>query len=70
MPSCRNGNAHLCAIHIHHPKAWFSCSLEASEAVKVKAQSELLQKIKEALPEETEPWLKSIVPQKLGAFSG
>ena len=34
----------------------------------MKAQSELLQKIKEALPEETEPWLKSIVPQKLEGF--
>ncbi|CAL5227811.1 g10837 [Coccomyxa viridis] len=38
---------------------------DASDADKQKAERELLQKIKEALPEATEPWLIQIVPQKL-----
>ncbi len=42
-----------------------ACRADASDADKQKAERELLQKIKEALPEATEPWLIQIVPQKL-----
>ncbi len=42
-----------------------TCRADASDADKQKAEKELLQKIKEALPEATEPWLVQIVPQKL-----
>ena len=47
------------------PTAQRTCRVDVSNADKEKAERELLQKIKEALPEATEPWLVQIVPQKL-----
>ena len=49
--------------------SWCVRSSDAPEAEREKAERELLQKIKEALPEATEPWLAQIVPQKLGEVS-
>ena len=45
--------------------SWCVCSSDAPKAEREKAERELLQKIKEALPEATEPWLVQIVLQKL-----
>lgn len=45
-------------------KGW-TCRADASDEDKEKAQRELLRKIKEALPEATEPWLVQMVPEKL-----
>ena len=60
--SCSKG---LCHLEIRRLRIAGSCRGDASDADKQMAEKELLQKIKEALPEATEPWLVQIVPQKL-----